>query len=1345
MTSTFLSGTKTLLNVNQHSSTPPFLLPSFKIHWDNACSYNLSNTAQLFHKLFPLPNPIPIGGVGGHCTATHAGYLKCLPSTHFMNFGLYSSTAPQTLLSLGFLHQCGGHFHTSTNPNSLIIYANSTTQLDSTPLLPNTHLYRANLTHLMHAIRTQPTLRNITPHSSTLAQFPPLIQQFLTKHPPELPSPPSALLLRAFNGEVTSSTTLHPILPHLSTPQPIASCEDPPPLTSCINADSSSPEAPPLPPITYRLPKMAFTRRITNSEYSRLLASRDLHYTQSHPPDAKLCTELANGKHSYSNLTGADIILMRKVFGPCPHCPAGRAYKPAAIRQPSTTPPATRPGETISFDPQKLPSPVLGGFTHKVLMVDEHTGHISQPGISSKSNAALATGIQNIIHTKYNANGHRVDSLHGDAERVNISLAPFLGSIGTRLKISLPGHHAHRAERSTQTISSRDRSVLSHLPYEIPPELTLLLSQSVGETLNNSVCKASFPLTPNEALSGFKPQRAPIAFGRCAMVMQPDDKRRTISVRSGSPLKLVPITELGVCMGLIPGTDQSRWLLANGMVVPRIPIGPLLPDHFVPFNWKRKAVIPLPPPSTQHITIVDSPQDVNTKPNSLNLTNNSVQTPSLSPIETLNIPTLTDDIISINNNAFLPAHLPASATPKTAATTTDESRLPLPSQPLPTVQFPPPQLDLAPPILAPPILPIVISSAPSLPLPAPLIPQLPLGAPLVQPPSLPIDRRVTRSQTRSSSSNQTPASYGGWGAHFSESTPRPLLTGHKFRKMQNSRTASTRDRLHLQLFPIPDNLNNRSTDERPRPPIRQQNEWPLHKALTVLDPTRVTAAVQKELTKIFTTYKSLKVIPQSSVEPTAVFLPNKLIIREKLNKDITARLALGGDRQPPHTYGDTHAGTSDSTHRAFTLAAGQAHASQTHQKLITFAFDVPAAFLNKNALPREKTGNVQLITKSPSIFPPPYSNSLCEIIGAHYGLKQSNHIYDQDFIKLMTSDGFIQCPSHPYSFQKWSIPHLHTLPSHHIFVSMHVDDGDGNTTSPTMLQDFKTLLTNRYGPLEFHNPSKGTCGQTQRLNPDNSITLHYGPYIQKLLTRIGMDNVPPALSPDIKGLFDPSEDTTPLSDTAISEFRTVNGELIHTLPQRHDIRKVVTHLLTMNEKPDQGCYLKQLHLLRYLKSCPDIGPTFSADPSNYPNGVELHSASDCAHNVHINGQSHGAFQITLGRPGATTAPFTSYSAAEKGVSLHPHEGEYVILSKTAKALIHWRQFAEDLGFPQLQPSIMLTDNATSINLTKSPLIPAKSRHIALNTTTLDGPSKPSKFYHNTKAPTTLCPMQPLNT
>jgi hypothetical protein len=73
-----------------------------------------------------------------------------------------------------------------------------------------------------------------------------------------------------------------------------------------------------------------------------------------------------------------------------------------------------------------------------------------------------------------------------------------------------------------------------------------------------------------------------------------------------------------------------------------------------------------------------------------------------------------------------------------------------------------------------------------------------------------------------------------------------------------------------------------------------------------------------------------------------------------------------------------------------------------------------------------------------------------------------------------------------------------------------------------MYRAFKQLIIDRYGDLEFHSPSKGTCGQEQVLNSDKSITLHYGPYIRKMLKRIGMDLVPPALSPDVKGLFEPS-------------------------------------------------------------------------------------------------------------------------------------------------------------------------------------------------------------------------------
>ena len=59
-----------------------------------------------------------------------------------------------------------------------------------------------------------------------------------------------------------------------------------------------------------------------------------------------------------------------------------------------------------------------------------------------------------------------------------------------------------------------------------------------------------------------------------------------------------------------------------------------------------------------------------------------------------------------------------------------------------------------------------------------------------------------------------------------------------------------------------------------------------------------------------------------------------------------------------------------------------------------------------------------LLTRLPADLPPPYSNALAEIVGAHYGLKQSNNIYDQDFLGILTSHDYTRCPSSPYTLTK---------------------------------------------------------------------------------------------------------------------------------------------------------------------------------------------------------------------------------------------------------------------------------------------------------------------------------------
>ena len=157
--------------------------------------------------------------------------------------------------------------------------------------------------------------------------------------------------------------------------------------------------------------------------------------------------------------------------------------------------------------------------------------------------------------------------------------------------------------------------------------------------------------------------------------------------------------------------------------------------------------------------------------------------------------------------------------------------------------------------------------------------------------------------------------------------------------------------------------------------------------------------------------------------------------------------------------------------------------------------------------------------------------------------------------------------------------------------------------------------------------------------------------------------------------------------------------------------KEVIHLCTRNCTPTQSDLSKQIHFLRYLKSCPNLGPTFSASPAAFKSGVTIRAAADSSHACHPDGHSHSAYTIQIG---TANAPFAGHSSVETaGIALSPCEAEYLALGRCAKDVILFRQFASDIGFPQSLPNMILEDNQPAINLTTSHQVTRKSRHIAL--------------------------------
>jgi hypothetical protein len=216
-----------------------------------------------------------------------------------------------------------------------------------------------------------------------------------------------------------------------------------------------------------------------------------------------------------------------------------------------------------------------------------------------------------------------------------------------------------------------------------------------------------------------------------------------------------------------------------------------------------------------------------------------------------------------------------------------------------------------------------------------------------------------------------------------------------------------------------------------------------------------------------------------------------------------------------------------------------------------------------------------------------------------------------------------------------------------------------------------------------------------------------GPHIKKFLTKEGMDPLPGALTPAQPDFFDLPSNSTPVDSTT---YQSTQGGLVFYTPTRSDIKPYVNHLSRQNHHPTQSDRTKQINIMRYIKAYPDEGPTFSANPADYPHGPQLSATADNSHGSLPNSQSLSGIFYTIGNNNAASASFAS---AEPGISLSPQEGEYHTLSRAAKQCVFWRQFLEGLGFPQPFPTVIHEDNLPAINLVKAPEVTRNSRHMLI--------------------------------
>ncbi len=1004
----------------------------------------------------------------------------------------------------------------------------------------------------------------------------------------------------------------------------------------------------------------AYSTHINAEMRRRCDAVEDLLRALSFPTDKALTQNISLGKIP-TYLTATDVTLNRQLRGPCPHQLAGKYTTPPSFT--SLSPPATRPGEVVSFDINLILNPPPGGRTHEIFFVDDFTGHTGTELAYSKRTPDILKAIFTYIDRVYSINGHTVQSLKGDDEPINRSLRPLLAAPPRHINLLLsePGAHSKQIERYTQTIRNFSTSALSSLAFIVPLQYSPLLHKDVTAKMNNITNERSYPFTPEEIVSGRKYFHIPLPFGSCHMVTQESSKRIRLAQSLRTHARYVPKVEVGVCMGVDDLTGKPLFLTSNGTIAPRTSRS-ALSTSFVPFGWIPKEylpVIPLPYPSES--SGVDELSD------DCVLTDGSV--PSLNFVNSI-IPEAGH--VSPTIEATLPV-TPTAVQPPVVAPT---------NQPLTDAE----QLNLLHPTV-----------------PAPLNP--PVIAPSNQPPIL----NISAPRISSRIIRRPPLRYLNRAALVSivGVTTSHSQTGSVTRKLENLRRASARYRVFRQTLEL-GNLNNSPTLIRPTPPPPQPRaEVPSVRAIRLWGEDLCLAAEAKELHKALINPGSMRIISREDIEPGAVFVRSMALFKKKTSGAISCRIPVDGSSQPADSYGDTHATTSDVTDRIFALnvALKDAYDRGRLDSFVTGCGDIPAAFINNKVLTREHTGGHQFITRLPKdLLHAEYANQYAHIIKPQYGLKQSNHIHDEDLHKLMLSHGYLAHDIRPRVYIKYST----SCDKDNLCVSFHVDDFEYYSTCPILLEQFKSLMRHHFGPdVLFQEPSTGICNVEITRHPNHSHTLSMGKYLRNVLTAAGMDSVPPAVLPSLPHLFHIDPTSPPLPETEAKHFSTINGKLVYPLPVRFDFSKEVRFLCGRNENPTQEDREKQIQLLRYIKGCPDIGPTYS--PCGPP-GLHIVGMSDAGHAVHPStGASQIAYQLSVGD---TNAPFFSHCSAETGsISPCTMSAEYIGLGNVAKEAVHYRQFADTLGYPSPGPSIIKQDNNSAINLTKAPVITRRSRFI----------------------------------
>ena len=132
-------------------------------------------------------------------------------------------------------------------------------------------------------------------------------------------------------------------------------------------------------------------------------------------------------------------------------------------------------------------------------------------------------------------------------------------------------------------------------------------------------------------------------------------------------------------------------------------------------------------------------------------------------------------------------------------------------------------------------------------------------------------------------------------------------------------------------------------------------------------------------------------------------------------------------------------------------------------------------------------------------------------------------------------------------------------------------------------------------------------------------------------------------------------------------------------------------------RPTPALYKAATRVLHYLARHADVGLHYEADPS----AIAAYSDSDL-------GTQHSTTGWDIRWQKAT---ISFGSKKQPSIATSSCHAEIIAASEAAKEAKFYREFAQELGFKQINPTILNIDNSATVNLAYNPEYHARTKHI----------------------------------